>query len=363
MTARRDGRKGWVVDFIYRFPDGRKERVRRTSPVQTKRGAEAYERLLREEMLDPPQPREEVPTFNRFADEFLATYVKSNNKKSTEADKTSVLKVHLRPTFGKLWLDEIDLRRIERFKAKLVEKVAKPKTANNILAVLNKLLSYAVEVGVLESKPRIRLFRVPPTKFDFLDFEEWERLVAVLDLEPLWGPAILAAGEGGFRLGEILGMWCEDMDHVAGVITVRRALWRDHLGSPKGHRERKVPMTRRLAARLKEQRHLKGKFMWSDDEGEPLTKKMAQRALERCCRRAGLRRIGWHKLRHTFCSHLAMRGAAPKAIQELAGHRDITTTMKYMHLASSALHEAIGLLEPRTDGDKLHGRGTYVAPG
>ena len=47
---------------------------------------------------------------------------------------------------------------------------------------------------------------------------------------------------------------------------------------------------------------------------------------------------------HTFCSHLAMRGAAPKAIQELVGHSTLTMTLRYMHLAPSALTEAIGLL-------------------
>jgi site-specific recombinase XerD len=59
---------------------------------------------------------------------------------------------------------------------------------------------------------------------------------------------------------------------------------------------------------------------------------------------------GWrrlHKLRHTFCSHLAMRGAAPKAIQELAGHESLTTTLRYMHLSPSARDQAIALLNRR----------------
>jgi site-specific recombinase XerD len=46
--------------------------------------------------------------------------------------------------------------------------------------------------------------------------------------------------------------------------------------------------------------------------------------------RAGLRPIGSHILRHTFCSHLAMHGAAPKAIQELAGHSTLALPMRYM---------------------------------
>jgi integrase len=55
-----------------------------------------------------------------------------------------------------------------------------------------------------------------------------------------------------------------------------------------------------------------------------------------------------HRLRHTFCSHLAMRGAAPRAIQELAGHAHFTTTQRYMHLSPAALDRAIDLLEGET---------------
>ena len=56
---------------------------------------------------------------------------------------------------------------------------------------------------------------------------------------------------------------------------------------------------------------------------------------------------GPHVLRHTFCSHLARRGASAKAIQELAGHRDLATTQRYMHVSPSALDAAIALLEPQ----------------
>ncbi|HWZ92066.1 MAG TPA: tyrosine-type recombinase/integrase [Polyangiaceae bacterium] len=62
------------------------------------------------------------------------------------------------------------------------------------------------------------------------------------------------------------------------------------------------------------------------------------------CKRAGLRIIGSQVLRHTFRSPLAMRGAAPNAIQELVGHSTLSMTLRYMHLAPSALCEAIGLL-------------------
>jgi integrase len=55
-----------------------------------------------------------------------------------------------------------------------------------------------------------------------------------------------------------------------------------------------------------------------------------------CSRKKGTTRMA---------THLAMRGAAPKATQELADHSTLSMTLRYMHLAPSALREAIGLLD------------------
>src|SRR5437868_15472457 len=74
--------------------------------------------------------------------------------------------------------------------------------------------------------------------------------------------------------------------------------------------------------------------------------------MERAERAGGLPVTGHiHRLRHTFCSHLAMRGAPAKAIQELAGHADLSTTMRYMHLSPASLNQAIRLLEQAVAAD------------
>ena len=92
-------------------------------------------------------------------------------------------------------------------------------------------------------------------------------------------------------------------------------------------------------------------------DGQPLTRQMVQYRVLRASRRAKLSQDGVHILRHTFCSHLAMRGAPPRAIQELAGHRELGMTQRYMHLSPAALDGAIRLLEgsrePRRFGDML----------
>ena len=81
------------------------------------------------------------------------------------------------------------------------------------------------------------------------------------------------------------------------------------------------------------------------DDGSPLTQKVVQDWMRRTARRAEVEKAGVHILRHTFCSHLAMRGAPARAIQELAGHQDLATTQRYMHLSPAAIEGAIRLLE------------------
>ena len=54
-----------------------------------------------------------------------------------------------------------------------------------------------------------------------------------------------------------------------------------------------------------------------------------------------------HILRDTFCSRLAMKGAPARALQELAGEADLSTTQRYMHLSPAATEDAIRLLDGR----------------
>jgi Phage integrase family len=80
-------------------------------------------------------------------------------------------------------------------------------------------------------------------------------------------------------------------------------------------------------------------------DGAPLTSKVVSDLVRRAAGRAGLRHKGVHVLRHTFCSHLAMRGAAPASLQMLADHRNLATTQRYVHLTPTALDNAIRLLD------------------
>ena len=65
----------------------------------------------------------------------------------------------------------------------------------------------------------------------------------------------------------------------------------------------------------------------------------------RAYKKAGLRRISWHVLRHTFASHLVMNGVPLKAVQELMGHATIEMTLRYSHLSPEVRRNAVQLLD------------------
>jgi hypothetical protein len=76
-----------------------------------------------------------------------------------------------------------------------------------------------------------------------------------------------------------------------------------------------------------------------------LTHAQTRWPLKRALKNAGLRHIGWHALRHSFASHLVMRGAPIKSVQELLGHCSIEMTMRYAHLSPDVRREAVKLLD------------------
>ena len=125
---------------------------------------------------------------------------------------------------------------------------------------------------------------------------------------------------------------------------------------------RVVPMTQRLQKALTAFRHLRGDRVLYADSGESVTAKVLQKWMARAQRRANLRATGAiHILRHTFCSHLAMKGAPALSIRHLAGHEDLQTTLGYMHLAKGETERAIGLLETPIAGSSVHANGNLTA--
>ena len=78
------------------------------------------------------------------------------------------------------------------------------------------------------------------------------------------------------------------------------------------------------------------------------TKKGFKAALKR----AGIEDFRFHDLRHTFASHLLMRGGALKDVQEILGHKTMTMTLRYAHLSGEHKRKAVNLLNGLTQMDE-----------
>jgi integrase len=156
---------------------------------------------------------------------------------------------------------------------------------------------------------------------------------------------LLFAVRTGARAGEQLVLEWGDIDKHSRLVVFRRSSTRGQVGPTKSGRERKVPLTDRLSKALRSIEHLKGKLVFCRMDGKPFTLWQLHERLEGACRRAGLREIRWHDLRHSFASHLVMANVPLRQVQEWMGHSTITMTMRYSHLVPGSGAEFIHTLE------------------
>ena len=339
----------WEVDIHVVLPDGTRRRERKRILVSSKSAALRWGQDRERRLLSTGLPRlkrEGVPTLEEFVPRFLDSYARANrHKPSGVASKDTIFRVHLVPVFGTTRLDAITSEDVQMLKSHLSRKA--PKTVNNILTTLNRLLTIAVEWGVIESLPcTIKHLRVPRASMAFHDFEEYERLMkAALEIDMNTYVIVLLGGEAGLRCGEMMALAGSDVDFERGYLVVERSEWKGHVTVPKGGRGRRLPLTIRLSEALLRHRHLRGGRVLCERGGRSFTQKMVRERVRWAERRAGLHPKGVHALRHTFCSHLSMHGAPAKAIQELAGHENLSTTQRYMHLSPKAVESAIRLLD------------------
>jgi integrase len=147
----------------------------------------------------------------------------------------------------------------------------------------------------------------------------------------------LMAAMTGLRQGELLGLRWRDLDLGAHKVRVRQTFVRGEFKGPKSTRGvRGVPLAPTLEDVLRELRDC-SPFIGSDDlvfahpvTGGPLNRHVVRRRFQRACKRAGVRVVRFHDLRHTFGTRVAASGEVSlRTLQEWMGHRDAKTTMIY----------------------------------
>lgn len=340
-------KKSWWVDFQFE-----NRRYRRRSPDNSRQGALDYEAVLRQRLARGEATGRNLirsgVTFEQFAWKWFETYVKPNNKHSEQLSKKYALTSSLIPFFGRMPIQQIKAYDIERYKAQQSEKGLKNKTIMNRLTILNKCLVTAYDWLELEGlPPKIKWLRWTIPEIDYLSPDECELLLSHAD--GVMFEMVFMALRTGMRQGELRGLQWASVDWLARNVTVRHSR-DDHqrtLVPPKNGRIRHIPLDADLYEVLFRRKKETG-YVFLAPDGQPFTNDRLHDAMRRLCRQATFRKIGWHTLRHTFASHLAMRGVPLPAIKELMGHAAISTTMRYAHVAPSTLRDAIETLNPKS---------------
>ena len=341
-------KKSWWVDIRAGHT-----RHRKRSPENSRTGALAYEAVLRqklargESMEKATHVAQQEPTFEQFAWNWHADYVVPNNKHQEQRAKMYALRSSLVPFFGKKRIDQIMTHDIERYKAQMLEKGLSRKTVNNRLAILRKCIVTAYEwLKITEALPKIKQLKCPPPPTNYLSPDECTLLLS--HATGIVYEMILTALRTGMRQGEIRGLQWSSIDWENRNITVRHSLndRAKKLESPKSNRERHIPMDIDVYEMLFKRKRATGYVFLSPDNG-PYDSQRLLRQLEKVREKAGLREFTFHTLRHTFATQLATKGAPLHVVQSLLGHSTIVMTMRYAHVAPSALRTAIDMLNPR----------------
>ena len=302
----------------------------------------------------------------RWDEDYVTVQVRLGRMKESSAESCrSRLRLHVVPFFGQMRLDAITLPHVREFMKALLAKQLSPKTVLNVMVVLKEMLKHAVQWGYLETNPAqyAERPRGEDQEMQILTPPEIRRLLDAVD-EPV-RTLILCAVLTGMRRGELLGLQWEDVDLEGHRIFVRRALWRAKFVTPKSRRSRRTidlaPTLRSALARLRSR--FQGGLVFCRADGKPIEPdNFIKREWARALRRANLRRIRFHDLRHTYASLLIAQGAHPKYIQAQLGHASIQTTLdRYGHLMPDAHAVEARKLDRLVFGENGHGGASRVA--
>ena len=327
----------------------------REAAEKVKREVEAKLALGELGVLD----KNEGMKFRDYAHRWMDSCVKPNLKPSTVESYEVILRVHLLPRFGEMPLKQISRAKVRELQAEMVRAGAWTRnTVKNVFAILRALFTQAIEDDAATFNPATRLGKFNKAekegrKVEFLTEAEADSfLSAVRALRPERYPFFLCALRTGLRLGELLALEWDDVqfgqhDQDSNrFIMVRHNIVRGIPGEPKSRKPRRVDLNRELRQALLELRdarmleafaHGESKatgLVFPSQTGAPLdSRNVYHRDFLPCLQAAGLRRVTFHALRHSFASHLIQHGASLVYVREQLGHSSIAVTVNfYGHL-------------------------------
>lgn len=289
---------------------------------------------------------------SEFADAWLEKR-RLNGKplSSWESDETR-LRLYIVPEFGNREMNKITTKEWEGFMDGLVaDELVAPATRNRIRSIVNKMYNDGLREEAVSNNP-VRV--IPKLKESMEAWDYWASVDEIMsylteaknESASFYIFACLSLNLGS-RIGEILALDHSDLNlqhrriHIAKIFEETSG---QVFRRTKGHKERWLGINDSLSDALMEYR--KGSRFTSpsdpvvcNDRGERTYERHMRRAHERVCRRAGVKILRIHDLRHTYASHYIMNGGSLVELQSLLGHSSPTMTLKYAHLAPGYLEK------------------------
>ena len=240
--------------------------------------------------------------------------------------------------FGNLKVSDLNTKRIEQWQSEQL-KCNSPATANRKLTVLKHMIKKGTDWGItseeiLKRVRKVKQLKEENTRLRFLTIEECQSLIDCC--APHLKPIVTVALHTGMRRGEILNLKWEHVDLKHGFIL---------LDVTKNGSRREIPIDNTLEEMFNRMpRGLESVYVFTDPRtGEPY--KSVQTSFETALRKAEIRDFRFHDLRHTFASHLVMAGVDLTSVREFLGHKTLTMTIRYAHLAPGHKRRAINMLD------------------
>jgi integrase/recombinase XerC len=256
---------------------------------------------------------------------------------------------------------DVDLLALRHHLAGLKGRQLAPATVARRISAIRSFFRWMSREERIEGNPAegLRVPRRPHRLPHVLTTEEVERLLEAPvddDWQGLRDKALLETlySTGG-RVAEVAGLDVKDLDLHGGSVRLRG----------KGRRERLGALGRPCLAALnayfdatrREKRRREPEAVFLNRYGERLSARGVARVLRRHVVRAGLSRdVHPHTLRHSFATHLLERGANLREVQEMLGHKSVSTTQIYTHLTLDHLVRVYERAHPRARAAKRRGR-------
>jgi integrase len=219
-------------------------------------------------------------------------------------------------------------------------------TINFEIGALKTIFNLAIKWDYLKENPtkdvvKLKVNDSKPVRF--LTKEECTRLLEASP--PNLYPIFFTYLNTGMRKAELENLEWDDIDFARRKIKIRRKeTWQPKTG------EREIPIGQSLLELLEKligqnDQGLQSSFVFPHSDGGRIRTKLRERLIK-VAKHAGIENLTMlHTLRHTFASHLVMKGVDLPTVKSLMGHSDIQTTMIYAHLAPDHLADAIDKLE------------------